>query len=271
MPAFRVSPSFFWILSVQPLLGRVLTPGDAKPEAAHVVVLSHALWQRRFGADPSIVGRTIRIDGEPSVVVGVAAKGFGAPYGGELWAPLVLPAEARLDHARRFLMVIGRLRDGVALDATRARMRDIVADQRRAFPSTNAKREVTVRTYTKGFGDPATASFLALWQVAAILLLLVAGANVVNLLLARGVERQREFAIRLAVGAGRGRIMYQLGLEGLLLAGLSVTLALGLAWAAVDAVRAAFPPTIIRFVSGCGGTCRSNRARSWRPALLQRW
>ncbi len=250
VPAFRVSPSFFEILSARPALGRAFTAEDAKPGAARIVVLAHGLWQRRFGGDASIVGRTIQIDGEPSVVVGVAPKGFGAPFGAELWAPLVLSSDARLDRSRRELMVIGRLRDGVSLDGARARMRALVDEQRRTYPSTNAKRQVTVRTYTSGFGDPATTTLIAIWQAAAILLLLVAGANVVNLLLARGVERQREFAIRLAVGAGRGRIVYQLLVEGLLVAMMAVTLSTALTWALLEGIRAAFPPAIIRWVAG---------------------
>jgi predicted permease len=250
VPAFRVSPSFFWILSVRPALGRAFTPEDAKPGAARTVVLAHGLWQRRFGGDASIVGRTIQIDGEPSVVVGVAPKGFGAPFGAELWAPLVLSSDARLDRSHRDLMVIGRLRDGVSLDGARARMRALVDDQRRTYPSTNAKREVTLRTYTRGFGDPATTTLIAIWQAAAMLLLLVGGANVVNLLLARGVERQREFAIRLAVGAGRGRIVCQLLVEGLLLSTVAVTSATVLAWVLLEGVRGAFPPAIIRWVAG---------------------
>ena len=231
-------------------LGRTFSEADARPDAPRVAMISHGLWVRRFGSDRAILQRTIRLDGEPYTVVGVAKEGFALPLSADVWAPLVMRADARLDRSHGELMVVGRLRDDQTLAAARAKMAAVVADERRAYPETNGLRDVTVRTFTNGFGDPGAPAFTAIFQAAAVLLLLVACANVMNLLLARGVERRRELAIRLALGAGRGRLVYQILLEGTMLAVMAAVLAAGLAWAAVEACRAAFPPSIIRYVPG---------------------
>ena len=250
LPAFRVTPAFFTVLGTAADLGRTFSEADARPDAPRVAMMSHGLWVRRFGSDPAILQRTIRLDGEPYTVVGVAKEGFSLPLSADVWAPLVMTPDARLDRSHGDLMVVGRLRDDQSLAAARAKMAALVADERRAYPETNSRRDVTVRTFTNGFGDPGAPAFTAIFQAAAVLLLLVACANVMNLLLARGVERRRELAIRLALGAGRGRLVYQVLLEGTMLAVVASVLAAGLAWAAVEACRAAFPPSIIRYVPG---------------------
>ena len=250
LAAFRVTPAFFGVMGTVADLGRGFSDADGRPDAPRVAVISHGLWVRRFGSDPAILQRTIRLDGEPYTVVGVAKEGFALPLSAEVWAPLVMAPAARLDRSHGSLMVVGRLRDNQTLASARAKMAAVVADERRAYPETNGRRDVTVRTFTNGFGDPGAPAFTAIFQAAAVLLLLVACANVMNLLFARGVERRRELAIRLALGAGRARLVYQVLLEGAMLAAIATIVAAGLAWAAVEACRAAFPPTIIRFVPG---------------------
>jgi hypothetical protein len=118
----------------------------------------------------------------------------------------VLSPEAQADRSRGYLTVVGRLAPGVTVAAAEQRLQAILVQQRRAFPDSHAKREVSVRTFTEGFGDEGAGPFVAVWQVAAFVLLLVACANVANLLLARNTEREREFSVRLALGASGGRL-----------------------------------------------------------------
>ena len=247
---FHVSPGFFALMRVQPVLGRAFTPDEGRLEANHTVVLSHAFWLRRFNADPAVVGRTLRLDGVPHEVVGVMPPRFAVPYGAEVWAPLAYDDAAWADRRRGNLMVFGRLADGQTLDTARAEIAGIVARQAAEFPDTNRDRTSNVVSFSRGLGDDAVGPFVAIWQAAAGLLLLIACANIANLLLARGTERQPEFAIRLALGAGRGRLFLQLLIEGLCLAALGIAVGFVLAAVAIDYSRHFLPATVVRFVPG---------------------
>jgi putative ABC transport system permease protein len=250
LAGFRVSPSFFRSIRAEPLLGRTFTDAEATPGQDRRVVVSHALWVRRFGADPSLIGRTLRLNGEPYEVVGVMRPGTALPYGAQIWAPLAYTDEEWLERARGWLLVIAQLDEGQQIDAARSEMRSIVERQRQQHPDTNGRREVSVVTFTRGLSDAGAGPFLAIWQVAALLLLLIACANVANLLLARGTERQQEFAVRLALGASRGRLALQVLFEGAWLAIIAALVALPLAALGVKTTRGALPPSILRWVSG---------------------
>ncbi len=247
---FYVSPEYFTSVGITPIHGRGFLVEEGEVGRHRRVVLSHSLWLRRFGADPAVVGQTILLDGEAHEIVGIAPAGFQIPLGAEIWAPLAFTAEARTNRRADDLMVVGQLASGATLDDARAEIETIVTRLRHAYPDTNASRAVTLTSFTRGMADGGGGPFIAIWQVAALLLLLVACANVVNLLLARGVERQQEFAVRLALGAGRGRIVRQLLVEGLVLAAVAAVLALPLAWLGVTLSRLALPASIIRFVPG---------------------
>lgn len=249
LAGFRVSAALFDILGARPLLGRTLLQAD-EDGAIPVVVLSQGFWERQFAGRRDVLGMQLRLDGTMHRVVGVMAADFRVPMGADVWATLRLPPEARADRAYGHLMVVGRLRGGTTVETAERRLEAILAQQKRAFPDTHAKREVSVRSFTDGFRDPGSGPFLAVWQVAALLLLLVACANVVNLVLARNTEREREFAVRLALGASSRRIAWQLMLEGLLLSGGAALLALPLVWASLQGLRAMMPDTIVRFVGG---------------------
>src|SRR4029079_14364400 len=136
--------------------------------------------------------------------VGVAPPGFSIPLGAEIWAPLANTSQTWSDRRSGNLYVVGHLAEGETMDTARAEVTAIVAREQREYPDTNAKRDVTVTDFTHGMADPGAGPFLSTWQVASLLLLLIACANVANLLLARGAERSQEFAVRLALGAGRG-------------------------------------------------------------------
>lgn len=247
---FRVSPAYFATMRVQPLLGRTFTAAEGRPEANRTVVLSHAFWQRRFGGDPTVLGKTLRLGGAPHVVVGVMPPRFAVPYGAEVWAPLGYDEAGWAERRRGFLMTFGRLAESQTLESARAEMAALAARQSTEFPETNRLRKVTLVSFSRGLGDDAVGPFVAIWQAAAALLLMIACANIANLLLARGTERQPEFAIRLALGAGRTRLALQLLIEGLCLAALGVIAGTGLAAVAIRFSRDFLPPTVVRFVPG---------------------
>ncbi len=176
--------------------------------------------------------------------------GIAIPFGAQAWAPLAWPGERWTDRQRGGLLVVGRLADGQSIDSARAEMAAIVERQREAYPGTNARRGLTVASLTRGLADGFAAPLLAIWEAAALLLLVIACANIANLLLARGSERQQEFAVRMALGAGRWRIARQLVLEGAMLAGVAVLVAVPLAIAGTGVTRRGMPATIHRWVPG---------------------
>jgi putative ABC transport system permease protein len=247
---FLVTPGYFELLRVRPVLGRTFTADDGRPGAGRTVILSHAFWQRHFQGDPGVLGRTLRLEGAPYEIVGVMPPRFVVPYGSEVWAPIAYDDATWADRKRDYLMTFGRLADGQTLQAARAEFEAVVARQAQEFPETNRTRGVTVVDFSRGLGDDAVGPFVAIWQAAALLLLLVACANIANLLLARGTERQPEFAVRLALGASRVRLALQLFIEGLCLAALGVAVGAGLAAVAIRFSRGFLPATVVRFVPG---------------------
>jgi putative ABC transport system permease protein len=247
---FRVTADFFAALGAQPIIGRGFVASEETRGQHRRAVLGHDLWTRRFGADPGIVGRTVRLDGEPHEVVGIAPPDFAIPLGSQVWAPLAPTAEEWNDRRGTYLTVFGRLQDGVTLEQARAEIGAIAERLRREYPDTNTDRPVQVVDFTTGMSDPGASRFLSVWQTAAILLLLIACANVANLLLARGAERSQEVAIRLALGAGRARIVGQMLIEGALYAALAVALAVPLTFVGLGLARASIPASVIRFIPG---------------------
>jgi putative ABC transport system permease protein len=244
----RVSASYFRVLGVRPALGRDFRASDDSVGAERVTILSHGLWRSRFGGDSSLVGRAITLDGRPYVVVGIAPEGFDNVLDPsvQMWTPLRY--DASLPYACRtcrHLRAVARLADGATLasasrelDALSARLvREHPADYARAgFPLVPLREQIT------GGARPALLAVLG----AVALLLLIACANVTNLLLARGAQRRGEFAIRSALGAGRGRVLRQLMTESLLLAAIGGACGVGVAALGVRALVAMSPSHLPR-------------------------
>jgi putative ABC transport system permease protein len=250
VPGFMVSPGFFSMLGSPPALGREFVDEEARPGQHRRVVIGHGLWQRRFAGDPAIVGQTVRFDGEPYEVVGVAAQGFQIPDGAEVWAPLALTDEQWANRRAQNYGVFARLADGHTLESARAELTSIIDTQSRDFPDTNRIRQARVMTFINGTADPGAGAFLVVWQAAALLLLLIACANIANLLMARGSERGQEYAMRLALGASRARLFTQTVLEGLALSIIAVALAMPLTAIGLGLSRASIPASVLRFIPG---------------------
>jgi putative ABC transport system permease protein len=215
----RVTASFFSVLGVRPMLGRTFVQDEETVGRHRVVVLSHALWQKRYGADPMIVGNPIRIDGEEYTVVGVMPPEFEFQLFSnrrQLWVPVAFD-EGDLERGSHSFVSIARLRPGVSMEQSRAQMEVIGHNLAEQYPRENANEGATV-TPLENFGrENYEAPLLAMFGVVGFVLL-IACANVANLMLARSTARQTEFAIRRALGASRWRLARQLMTESLLLA-----------------------------------------------------
>lgn len=246
----RVGADFFSMLGVAPAEGRFFSAADEAAGAARTVVISDSLWKRRFGGTGTIVGSTIRLGGEPHTVIGRTPGSFDFPNGSDLWTPTILTAEESANRRSKYLTVIGELAGGATFEQAQAQVSVRYERMKEIDPDANRNRTLTVVTFTKAMVDFGLPTVLGLWQAAAFLLLLIAGTNIANLLLARGAERQRELAVRLAIGAGRWRIVRQMLVESLVLAAAAVPAALLVAWGSISLLRGLMPGELIRFVAG---------------------
>ena len=244
--AQNVTADFFPIIGVAPLIGRTFTSAEANDPHSDATILAYTLWQRRFGGDPSIVGRTIQLNGATATIVGIMPPGVRLQFEhslvdkpADLWRPWVLPESWRQPRGR-FLSVIGRVASGVSVAHAQTEMNTIAASLAIEFPAFDtgwSSRLVPIRDEIAGDLKPA----LLLLAGAVAFVLLIACANVANLLLSRAAVRQREIAIRSALGAGRGRVVRQLLTESLTLACFGGALGLLIAAWGVDALVAISP------------------------------
>ena len=250
LPGFRVTSGFFEALSVRPALGRTFVRDDETFGRHHVVIISDALWKRRFDADRSVIGRAIILDGEPHQIVGIMPPRFAFPDGSQIWAPVAFDPKTPPSRTARYVTPIGRIRGGGTLEGVQSELSLIAARLAREYPQANRDHGVRVYTLTRGMLDEGTGPLLSLWQASAFIVLLIACANIANLLLARASERRHETGVRIALGATRGRIARESLIESALLALIAVPPALGFAWLSLYALRISMPANILRFVPG---------------------
>ncbi len=242
----RVTASFFDVFGVPPARGRVFRADEDQPGHEQVVVLSHRLWSRKFGSDPAIVGRDVRLNSLQYTVLGVMPPEFDLTSDSEeLWVPIAFTPERKAMYDPHFLTVVARLRDGVSPRQAEEALEAIAVGLRSSNPGQNAGRPFRVAPFAERLvGDFRTRLFVLLGAVGAVLL--IACGNVANLLLARGAARARELAIRSALGAGRGRIVRQLLTECAVLALVSGVAGVLLAVWGVRALVAMGPPDVPR-------------------------
>ena len=235
------TPGFFKMEGLPFLLGRDFLPEEGEPGRDHEVILSQRLWSRYFGADRNIIGKEIRMNGEPYTVVGVLRPGLYDRLPMQLWVPLAFKPE-QINHDAHFVLVMGRLKDGVSLAQAQSEMDGIARQLENEFPKSNANWSVSVEALHLDFLEKSTRRNLWLLLGAVGFLLLIGCVNVANLLLARGISRQREVAVRAALGASRIRLFAQFLTESLVLSVVGGALGILLAGIIIDLIMAVMPP-----------------------------
>ena len=235
VPAAAVEPTFFSVLGSPPLLGRTFASGEDQSGRDNVVVLSYGFWQTRFGGNPAIVGQTITLNNQPRTVIGVMGPKFARPDSAKIWVPLAWTAEERAVRGEHHYMVVGRLKPGVTLAQSQAEMNTISSQLSQRYPDDDKDwGAVVIPLREELVGDVRPSLLILLGAVAFVLL--IACANVANLVLAKTLSRKKEIAIRTALGASRRRVLQQV---------LSETLLLALAGGAIGLAVAHFGVTLI--------------------------
>ncbi|MFZ3215115.1 MAG: ABC transporter permease [Candidatus Acidiferrales bacterium] len=240
----QVSANFFSLFRVQPVLGRAFMPEEEQPGHERVVILSYGLWQRRYGGDPGVLGSSITLDDNPYTIIGVLPRNFslfGTSRQFDLWVPFAFN-RAQLNREDHELIVFGRLRPGVATAQAQAEMEAILAQLKREYPAIDQGNGILVT----GFHDDIVSSLrpaLLILFAAVGFVLLISCANVANLTLARGATREREIALRAALGAKRGRVLRQLLTESVLLGLIGGVLGVLVAYGGLHLLRAFLPVT----------------------------
>lgn len=246
---FLVTANFLEIVGVKPLLGRGFFAEENQPGKDAVALITYSLWQRRFGADPNIVNKTIATNGTTRTVIGVMPPEFNYPKGAEIYAPLPITSEVALSRGYHSYLGIGLLKPGVSLPAAQADLDSIASQLEKQYPETNTGRGVVIYPI---LADTVRMYATALWVMMAAVgfVLLIGCANVANLVLARAAGRQREIALRAALGASRFRIVRQLLTESVLLGLFGGALGVLIAYWTVYLIRTRSPGDAARFAPG---------------------
>jgi predicted permease len=230
----------FDVLGVKPILGRTFLPGEDLPGAQPVAILGYGMWKTRYGGDPKIVGRVIRVNGAPTTIVGVMPEGFEFPISEKVWVPLRLdPKRLQRGGDAEGVAAFARLKDGVTVAQAQAEVSAFAKTLAQEYPATNKGFRLRVKLYTEQVVNEQITSLLYTMLGAVSLVLLLACANVASLMMARASLRTREIAIRSALGAGRGRVLGQILTESLLLSTVGSALGLFLGYWGVKAFNAA--------------------------------
>ena len=244
------APNFFAVLGAKPMLGRVFLPQDERSSQNQTVVLSYGLWQRRYGADRTIVGQTIKLDGLSRTVIGVMDKKFNFPVSVEMWVPWTMDARESQVRGRHYLEILARLNPGVSIRQASAEMTGISRRMAQQYPETNRGWDAQVIPIKYFVTGDLTYRYTLMLMAAVGFVLLIACANVANLQFARGAARQREFALRTALGASRWRVVRQLLTESIALSLAGAAVGLALAEWGVELILYYMPADIARFIAG---------------------
>jgi predicted permease len=245
--AVKGTDNFFNVFGVKPLLGRTYLPGEDQPGKDDVAVLSYEVWQTQFGGKPDAVGKVVRLDGVPYTVVGVMPSGFRFPLAARnaIYTPLHPDPRWKDHRGSHWMQTVGLLKDGVSREQAQADFVRVLANLGRAYPDTDTGRTVKVIPLQAQVSDKADAPLMTL-GLAVLALLLIACVNVAGLLLARGVKREREIALRAVVGAGRLRLVQQMVTESLVLSVAGLAGGMLVSWALLAAMRTFLVDAIAR-------------------------
>ena len=246
----RVTPEFFAALGVQPAMGREFSTSEGEPGHSQAVILSYGLWQQRFAGDPQILGKRVGIDGQECTIVGVMPKDFDFPVPSDLWTPLAFTPAERADRAHRTLHVIGLLKPGISLPRAQSEMDTIAERISRAYPATDKSFTIKAMPVIEFVEGSITRSYTFMFLIAVGIVLLIACSNLANLQLARSTTRQKEIAVRAALGARRWRIIRLLLVENILLGVLGGAASVALATWALNAMVSNMPADIARLIPG---------------------
>jgi putative ABC transport system permease protein len=246
---FLVTANYLDALGMKPIMGRNFFAEENQPGKDAVAIITHSLWQRRFGGDPNILNKTITINSVVRTIVGVMPEHFNFPKGGEVYAPLSMTPELMKSRGNHSYYVVGRLKPGASVEGSQAEIDNIMARLDQQFPETNKGWGATVFPIV---ADTVRLYDTALWVMMAAVgfVLLIACANVANLMLARATGRQREIALRTALGASRWRIVRQLLTESVIVALIGGALGMLIGFWGIDALRAANPGDAAKFAPG---------------------
>jgi putative ABC transport system permease protein len=241
----EVTPDFFEVLAVQPVLGRSFTQDEAKPGAPPVAILGYELWQRRFGGSRDILTQTVKLDGKITQVVGVMPTDFKFPNRSQVWRPIAYDQHTWDVRGGHWLGALGRLKPGSSLASAQSELNNIADRLQKQYPDSNTGWDTTIGILQDQIVRGIRAAILTLFAAVAFVLL-IACANLANLLLSRSAARRREVGIRAALGAGKGRLVRQLLTESLLLSMLGAALGLALARAGTQLLSGLSPTVLPR-------------------------
>jgi putative ABC transport system permease protein len=244
-----VTGNFFDVIGVKPIMGRGFYDSETEPGKNTAAIITHSLWQRRFGGDPNIINKTIHLNGYPKTIVGVMPERFNFPAGAEVYVPLEITEKVASNRQTHMYYVLGRLKPSVSIQTAQAEIDTINSRLEQQYPATNTGNGSTVYPIVK---DTVRTYDTALWIMmgAVGFVLLIACANVANLMLARATGRQKEIALRAALGASRWRIIRQLLTESVIVALIGGAFGVLIAFWGIDLLRVANPGNAAKFAEG---------------------